>query len=365
MFFGGTFMVKGLYIAGTGMITNTKKMDVIGNNLANVNTTGFKTDSVETESFNERLFSRINGSMLDFDTETLSVTQTWNSDETEVTASTTGGYFRVETENGTDYSKSVKFFKDKDGYLRTIYKNIGGEVDPLQGNLVLGSKGAIYVGDSEFSLDESGNVLIDGTVADNLITQTFPNVVGTLSAGVKGYNILTNHEQGQLEVTGNKFDLALRGDGFFNIQTNDGTYYTRDGSFTINASGELVTMDGNIVLGQNGPIYIDSDTFSINEFGEVIQNGAITEKLLMTTFSNPSDVYKIGGTLFKERNELTGDKSSFTGEVVQGALETSNADAVTEMINLIEMNRNYESSQKVINTIDELLGKAVTELGRV
>jgi flagellar basal-body rod protein FlgG len=124
-------------------------------------------------------------------------------------------------------------------------------------------------------------------------------------------------------------------------------------------------MDGNIVLGQNGPIIIESDTFSINEFGEVIQNGQITEKLMVTTFTNPSDVYKVGGTLFQERETLTGEKVEFTGEVVQGFLETSNADAITEMINLIEMNRNYESSQKVINTIDEMLGKAVTELGRV
>ena len=200
---------------------------------------------------------------------------------------------------------------------------------------------------------------------DNLVVNGFPNVIGTMSAGIKGYNVLTNFEQGQLEMTNEKFDLALKGDGFFNIRTESGDYLTRNGAFTVNQFSELVTLDGDLVLGLDGAIVIESDNFSINEFGEVIQNGEITDKLTITNYTNVGDLYKLGTSQFRVKEEMTGEVVEFTGEVIQGFIERSNTDSITEMISLIEMNRNYESSQKVITTIDEMLGKAVTELGRV
>jgi len=356
-------MVKGLYIAGTSMITNIHKMDVIGNNLANVNTTGYKKDRVEVESFNARLLTRINGTNIPYETGSSKVTQTQNGEE--ITAETDNGYFRIDTPNGTHYGKSVIFFKDTDGYLRTIYKNIGGTIDNLQGNLVLGTKGPVYIGDSDYELDESGNILVGGSKVDQLVTQVMSNVVGTIGAGVRGYSVLTDFDQGQLEMTGNRFDLAIKGEGFFSIRTETGDYFSRNGAFTTNGLGQLVTFEGSYVLGLDGPITIESDSFTVNEFGEVIQNGEITDKLQLTTFTNISDVYKIGSGYYKEKQELTGEKIAFEGEIVQGYIEQSNTDAITEMIQLIEMNRNYQNSQKCITTIDEMIGKCVTELGRV
>lgn len=356
-------MVKGLYIAGTSMITNIHKMDVIGNNLANVNTTGFKKDRVEVESFNARLMTRINGSNIPYEMGPVNVTQTQSGDE--ITAETDNGYFQIQTPNGIHYGKSAIFFKDTDGYLRTIYKNIGGTIDNLQGNLVLGSKGPVYIGDNDFELDKAGKLSVGGTVVDQLVTQTMSNVVGTMSAGVRGYSVLTDFEQGQIEMTGSRFDVAIKGDGFFSVRTETGDYYTRNGAFTTNGQGQLVTFEGAYVLGLNGPITIESDSFTINEFGELIQNGEITDKLQMTTFTNSSDIYKIGTGYYKEKTELTGEKVAFEGELMQGYIEQSNTDSITEMIQLIEMNRNYQNSQKCITTIDEMIGKCVTELGRV
>ena len=356
-------MVKGLYIAGTSMIANIKKMDVIGNNLANVNTTGYKKDGIQVESFNARLLSRINGSNIPYEFGAKEVTVSTANDETY--AETNNGYFRIDTPNGIHYGKSVVFFKDTDGYLRTIYKNIGGSIDHLKGNLVLGNNGPIYVGEGTYELDEQGNISVDGNVVDQLVSGTLPNTLGTISAGVRGYSVLTDHEQGQLEMTGNSYDMALKGDGFFVVRTETGDYYTRNGAFTIDANNQLVTMEGAYVLGLEGPITIESESFSVNEFGEVIQNGEITDKLQLAAFTNVSDIYKIGTGYFKEKQNMTGEKIAFEGEVVQGYIEQSNADAITEMIQLIEMNRNYESSQKVITTIDEMIGKCVTELGRV
>lgn len=356
-------MIKGLYIAGTSMITNINKMDVISNNLANINTTGFKKENVAVESFNARLFTRVNGTNIPAEMGAPTVTQ--NQFRDEITATTDKGYFRVQTDNGLHYGKSMIFFKDTDGYLRTLYKNIGGTVDNLAGNLVLGQKGPIEIGEGTFTLDAQGNILVDGQVRDNLVTMTANSVVGTLSAGVRGYTLLTNHEQGQLQMTGSNFDVALKGDGFFNIRTERGDFYSRNGAFTINSSNELVTFEGDRVLGLDGPIIIESDSFGINAFGEIIQDGEITDKLTLTTFTNYSDVYKVGSGLYKEKTELTGEKVDFEGEVIQGYIEQSNADAVTEMIQMIEMNRNYQNSQKVITTIDEMIAKCVTELGRV
>ena len=356
-------MVKGLYIAGSSMITNIHKIDVIGNNLANVNTTGFKKDRVEVESFNARMLSRINGSNIPSEMGTSTVTKELIGEEMHV--ETDKGYFRIDTPNGIHYSKSAIFFKDTDGYLRTIYKNIGGTVDNLAGNKVLGLKGPVYVGDQTFDVDESGNVLIGGTIADQLVMATSPTSLGTMSAGVRGYSVLTDFEQGQLEMTNQPFDLAINGEGFFSVQTAEGEYYTRNGSFTINQNSELVTMDGAKVLGMDGPIIIETDNFTVNEFGEVIQNGEITSKLKLTAFSNIADVYKVGTGYYKEKANLIGEKKEFEGEISQGFIESSNSDAISEMIHLIEMNRNYETSQKVITTIDEMIGKCVTELGRV
>lgn len=356
-------MIKGLYVAGTNMITNTSKMDVISNNLANVNTTGFKKDHVMVESFNNRLFYRMNGSNTPFQGGTSAVTV---ENIGEVKSLTTDrGFFRVQTDEGIHFDKSLRFMKDQDGYLRTVYKNMGGSIDPLKGNLILGNKGPIFVGEGNFEVDDKGNLTIDGTVADNLVTSVHPSAIGTMSAGIKRQNVIVDYEQGQLEMTNRNFDLALRGDGFFKIQTKNGELYTRNGTFTTNALGELVTLDGELVMGLNGPIEITSETFSVNAFGEFIQDGEITDKIQIDSFSNPGDLYKVGGNFYTLRTDMTGEKVPFEGEVLQGFSEKSNSNAITEMINLIEMNRNYEASQKVITTIDELIGKAVNEVGRV
>lgn len=356
-------MIKGLYVAGTNMNANIYKMEVISNNLANINTTGFKKDRVEVESFNNRLFYRINGSNIPTEKGVVKVTQEENRGATVLRTNT--GYFKVETDNGIHNDKSVQFFKDSDGYLRTVIRNIGGSIDPLKGNLILGKSGPIFVGDEDYEVDESGRVLVGGSVKDSLVFQGLPSVVGTMSAGIRKFDVMTDHEQGQIEMTNSNFDFAIKGEGFFTVQNDQGEFLTRNGTFTLNNQNQLSTLSGDLVLGLEGPITIDSSSFSINTFGEVVQDGEITDKLRIKVYSNIGDIYKVGSSNFSVRKEMTGEEVEFEGEVLQGFSEKSNADSVSEMIHLIEMNRNYESSQKVITTIDDMIGKAVTELGRV
>ena len=356
-------MVKGLYVASTALVANTDKIDAISNNLANVNSSGFKKDRVEIESFNDRLYTRINGSKYPYQDMTPNVTMSENGDE--INLKTNGGYFRVDTEEGIHYDNEVTVVVDIDGYVRTKYKNIGGTIDYLKGNYLLGNKGPIYAGDSTFTVAENGDVSVDGTVVDNITLTPYPTAIGTMGAGIKSYKIATDFERGQFEITNQKFDMALSGDGFFEITTEQGPLYTRNGAFTTDQFGQLVTMDGYTVSGIDGPIVIESDNFKVNEFGEVIQNNEITDKLSLSNFTNVADLQKLGATFFRFIANPTGEQVAFEGQVKQGVLEHSNVDAISEMISLIEMNRNYESNQKVVTTIDELLGKAVNDIGRV
>lgn len=345
------------------MVANTDKIDVISNNLANVNTAGYKKDRMGVESFNDRLFSRINGS--DYMANTKPVKVTLSTVDREYDLKTTNGYFKVDTEDGIHYTDQVRFIKDIDGYLRTIRKNVGGTFDWLSGDKLLSDNGPVYVGDSDFDVDGLGNISVGGQVVGNLIQKNKLNNIGLMSAGVKSTKILTDYESGQLEHTGQKYDVGLKGDGFFHVEVGDNDYLSRNGAFTINANNELVTMDGYRVLGLEGPIIIDDDNFSINEYGEIIQDGEITDKFALSNFTNVGDLQKIGGSFFRVIENPTGEEVEYEGKVLQGFLEGSNADAVTEMINLIQMNRNYESSSKAITTIDDMLSKAVNDLGRV
>ncbi len=356
-------MVKGLYVAGTSMVANTDKIDVISNNLANVNTAGYKKDRMGVESFNDRLFSRIKGS--DYMANTKPIKVTLSMVDKEYNLKTTNGYFKVDTEDGIHYTDEVRFIKDKDGYLRTIRKNVGGTFDWLSGDKILSDKGPVYVGDSDFDIDELGNVSVGGQTVGNLVQKNKLNNIGLMSAGVKSAKILTDYESGQLEHTGQKYDVALKGEGFFHVEVAGKDYLSRNGAFTINSNNELVTMDGYKVLGVEGPIIINDENFSINEYGEIIQDGQITDKFALTNYTNVGDLQKVGGSFIKVLPNPTGEKVEFDGKVLQGFLEGSNADAVTEMINLIQMNRNYESSSKAITTIDDMISKAVNDLGRV
>ena len=101
-------------------------------------------------------------------------------------------------------------------------------------------------------------------------------IVGKLGTGVEVNEVYTEFEQGSLQRTENPFDLALEGRGFFTVATERGDRYTRDGGFTINNEGILVTKNGNPVLGENGPIKVQQNNFMINERGEVLVNAALS-----------------------------------------------------------------------------------------
>jgi flagellar basal-body rod protein FlgG len=170
--------------------------------------------------------------------------------------------------------------------------------------------------------------------------------------------------QGQLTNTGEKLDIALQGDGFFEIQRADGTLaYTRDGSFKTNAQGQVVTIDGLPVLSGFQPIPAGASSVAVAEDGTVTvqtASGSQSFRLNLTRFSNPAGLRSLGGNLYEE-TAASGTPESGNpaeqgfGRTIQGYIEASNVNIVEEMVNLIVAQRAYEVNSKSIQASDEML----------
>ncbi len=188
-----------------------------------------------------------------------------------------------------------------------------------------------------------------------------------LGLGVKLAAVYRIHEQGNLTATDNTFDMAIQGNGFFQVTLPSGdTAYTRDGTFQLNADGELVTHDGYTV--QPG-ISIPSNAVdvTINSSGEVLVKiqGQVAlsnvGQVQLANFPNPAGLEAEGGNLFTETPASGSATTSNPGDtgygsLLQGFLETSNVNAVEEISNLISAQRAYEMNSKVIQTSDDMMG---------
>ncbi len=213
-------------------------------------------------------------------------------------------------------------------------------------------------------------------------------VIGVLGTGVEENEVFTVFEQGSLEQTDNSFDLALQGEGFFVVQTPGGERYTRNGSFLIGPEGLLVTKQGYPVLGENGPIRIKLNNFVIDEDGLVFENdsfGDDPERLISfreNEWQNTEEIDRLqivdvrqarylkkqGNSLWRSTRE-SGDAEIIYGEsrpkVRQGFLETANVNPVTEMVQMIEVNRAYEANQKVIQAHDDSTSRLINQALRI
>ncbi len=242
-------MLRSLYIAGTGMLVQRKKMDVITNNITNAETAGYKKDTLLARSFGDLLITRMN--------------------------------------------------------------------------------------DNQY--------------------------IGPLNTGVHTDEVITDFTQGNMEQTEMLTDLALQGQGYFTVSTPRGERYTRDGSFAVSSNGYLMTSEGFPVLGNNGPVYVGNGEFGIDEKGNVSVNGKTTDRLRIVSFANPAALRKEGGGLYAGAGAVRDD----TTTVKQGFIESSNVDIAEEMIKMIEVSRSYDTNQRMVKMIDESLGKAVNDVGRV
>ncbi len=186
--------------------------------------------------------------------------------------------------------------------------------------------------------------------------------IGNFGLGVQTASEITDFLQGGLRHTGHAFDFAIQGAGFFRVQTPDGERYTRDGRFYRDVDGNLVTVDGYQVLDEGGqPINLPEGELSISPAGVIMVNGQTIARLGLAAFEDPSvELTRDGSNYFAAEGGPTSDA---VGTVVQGYLEMSNANPAQLMTQMIAVARAYEAAQKMVQTQDELLGKAISSLG--
>lgn len=174
-----------------------------------------------------------------------------------------------------------------------------------------------------------------------------------------------NFAPGMLHETGNPLDTALRGDGFFAVETGRGDRaYTRQGNFTLDENGYLVTAAGDRVLGASGPIQVEGDRISIDDQGRVISDGDESGRLLIVRFEYPQMLQRKGSGLFANPGNA-GEMPVDDPRLKSGSLEISNVNVVREMVAMIDIQRYFEAYQKVIHTMADQDKLSVSRVGKL
>ncbi|MCL2046260.1 MAG: flagellar basal-body rod protein FlgF [Oscillospiraceae bacterium] len=218
-----------------------------------------------------------------------------------------------------------------------------------------------------------------GYKKDNLVSHSFDAVmierikdthvvgytrnVGPLNMGTQIDQLYVNFEQGGMEETGRSTDLAIIGDAFFVMQTQGGERYTRNGAFYVDEGGYLVDGEGNYLLGENGPLYVAGLNFSVDAAGGVWVNETFTDRIRVASFADNGQLRKEGSNLYTSLAAPLGEAEPYG--IRQGFLENSNVDIAREMVDMLTVFRTYETNQRMMQMIDETVGKAVNEIGRL
>ncbi len=184
----------------------------------------------------------------------------------------------------------------------------------------------------------------------------------------EGEHQQVDFNQGQLVNTSNPLDLALAGKGFFTVETDTGVAYTRDGHFKLSPDGFLQTQSGHSVMGETGPViilgeHIKPEQITITEDGEIYSDDELVGRLQIVDFENKGQLKKIGENMFAAKDDAE-EVEPESLSVRQGYLEGSNVNPADEMIQLIEVQRQFETMQKMVRSLDDVFRMAAEQVGR-
>jgi flagellar basal-body rod protein FlgF len=189
---------------------------------------------------------------------------------------------------------------------------------------------------------------------------------------VRDRGVWHDMSQGPFERTGNPLDIAINGNAFFAVQTERGLRYTRNGSLQINAAGQLVTSDGNPVMGNGGPIVLQpgDSQISISRDGTVsVREGSsnvdsLRGKVQLVSFSNPQLLQKDGASTFNPTGDAQQEDAK-SSSIIQGAIEKSNVHGVVEMSRMIEITRAYTQIATLLQQQSDLGQTSLDKLAEV
>ena len=184
---------------------------------------------------------------------------------------------------------------------------------------------------------------------------------GTERAFAAASQMKTTFEPGRIRLTGNPLDMAIQGNGFFEVKTPQGLRYSRNGMFALDNQRRLVTNLGYPVMGSKGEIKIPVGKLEVTPQGDIKVYDKPVETIKLMEFSEDEMPQKYAEGLFVSDKGTISQKSL----IQAGNLEESNVNAIGEMVKLIQGMRGYESAQKLIQTLDRMAETAIQDVGRV
>ena len=201
---------------------------------------------------------------------------------------------------------------------------------------------------------------------DSLMGKNGGNSAAGISGSMPQVSSTINFSPGAIQHTGNQLDFAIQGDGFFKIQRANGKMgYTRDGEFHLNPDRTLVTKQGAHVMGALGPITVKGEggEISVGPDGTIAMGKDPVGKLGVFDFKDKSKLERVGDGLFAPSDSSVQPDAVTKPQILNSCLESSNVSSLTEMVNLINVSRAYEASQKVLTSGDDNEDKAIQTLG--
>lgn len=214
------------------------------------------------------------------------------------------------------------------------------------------------------------NINTTGFKAESLLFEEYVMPIAEYSAApvpgdrdlsyTQDWATVHNFQPGAIVQTGNELDVALQGDGFIAILTPEGERWTRDGSLKINSTGLLVTDDGYQVMSEGGEIRFEPNETDIrfNQDGSITTSAGLKGTLRIVEFDQPQQLAHEGGNLFSGGEPLAAQST----QVMQGALERSNVSGVTEIANMIRVQRAYQSIASLLDQQNDLRRNAIRDL---
>jgi len=226
----------------------------------------------------------------------------------------------------------------------------------------------------EITANNLANVNTPGFKADRVFFEMFMNAGNqNQGSGVLPVQFI-NFEQGQLEQTGNMFDLALEGNGFFLVEKDNMAHLTRNGRFNLDSSGYLIDDRGSHVQGRDGNIIIPEYLaaisggdrqldLEISQDGTIRLNGEIFDQIRVVSLENPENLRKLDGNYFIVKNgdmPLADDST----RVLQGYIELGNVNPMKELLDMTQNFKLFEAQQRIMRSTDDMLSGATHTLGR-
>lgn len=202
-------------------------------------------------------------------------------------------------------------------------------------------------------------------VSSSFDQQMIQSAAGAQS-GDRAGSLLTSYTDlsaGTLTHTGNPLDLAIEGNAYFVIDTGLQEAYTRQGTFRVDADGQLVTANGEKVVTTEGDVRLTSPAPAIDAQGNIRDNGAVVGQLKLVTVNNPQSLLETGNGVYTA-TDTTVAATTDAARVRQGYTEAANVVTMNEMIKMIETVRHFEASQKMLQGYDAMLDRAITDLGQ-